>query len=222
MTEITTDLILKAYTAGLFPMAENREDPDIFWVEPKMRGILPLDDFHASKRLIKKIRQGIYRVTINKAFDQVIDACSNPRPGHEDTWINPMIKSLYSDLHEQGFVHSIECWDEGELVGGLYGVAIGGAFFGESMFHRKTDASKIALCYLVARLKAGHFKLLDTQFQTDHLKQFGTMEIPKDEYLIQLDAALQEPEDNKEYPDFYSLGEVVSPPNIVQLITHTS
>lgn len=216
MTEITADILLKAYMCGCFPMAESRDDEELFWVDPKERGILPLDSFHTPKRLIKAIKAEPYEVTIDQAFAKVIRACAAPRVGHDDSWINSTIMKLYEELFERGNAHSVECWHEGELVGGLYGVDIGSGFFGESMFHTKTNASKIALCYLVARLKAGGYTLLDTQFVTEHLSQFGAIEISRDEYLTMLKSAVANP------ADFYSLNSSSSSSTILQLITQIS
>lgn len=188
---VTPDLLLKAYAAGIFPMAENHTDPNLFWVSPEQRGILPLEDFHIPKRLKRTVRADTFRVTTDVCFADVMRACAAPAPGRTETWINDEILRLYTDLHEMGFAHSIECWQDGKLAGGLYGVALRGAFFGESMFHHITDASKVALVHLVARLKAGGFVLLDTQFITTHLAQFGTIEIPREAYLQALDHALE-------------------------------
>ncbi len=193
---LTPELVLRAYAAGIFPMSESRDDPSIFWVDPKLRGIIPLDQFHIPRSLGKKVRQNLFEIRCNTAFDQVINGCAEALPGQDnkgrgDTWINDEIIGAYSELHELGFVHCVECWQNDRLVGGLYGVALGGGFFGESMFSRERDASKIALVHLVARLKLGGFVLLDTQFVTDHLKQFGAVEIPARDYLELLEEALK-------------------------------
>lgn len=180
--ELTPDLLLRAYAVGIFPMAESRRDQEIHWIDPEVRGIIPLTEFHVPKRLRRRVRRGDFEVTADSAFQDVIAGCAEPTEDRPDTWINPMIERLYRDLHELGFGHSVECWQGGELVGGLYGVALGGAFFGESMFSRVTDASKTALVHLVLRLEMGGFKLLDTQFTTPHLNQFGAMEIRRDQY----------------------------------------
>jgi leucyl/phenylalanyl-tRNA--protein transferase len=190
MTDITPDLLLKAYACGVFPMAKDRDDNEVFWVQPKLRGVIPLNTFHVSKSLQKRLRRGMYTVTVDRAFPQVIAACAKAAVGREDTWINNKIAKLFSDLFSAGLVHSIETWRDGELVGGLYGLAMGGAFFGESMFTVANDASKVALCHLVGILKRGNYALLDTQFLTDHLKQFGAIEISQKEYLTQLSTAL--------------------------------
>jgi len=184
------DLLLRAYSVGVFPMADSREARDIFWVEPKKRGILPLDGFHLSKSLAKTLRSERFTVTADRAFAQVVAACAERGPKRPDTWINPPIERAYTALHGRGYAHSIECWYEGRLVGGLYGVQLGAAFFGESMFSRMNDASKVALAYLVARLRVGHFKLLDCQFITDHLASMGAIEISREAYVGLLDGAL--------------------------------
>jgi leucyl/phenylalanyl-tRNA---protein transferase len=187
---ITPEILLQAYAVGLFPMAESADDPSIHWVEPKLRGIIPLESFHASTKLKRLARSDAFQVTFNTNFAGVIDACAAATPDRPSTWINARIRSLYIELHALGFCHSVEVYQAGALVGGLYGVSLGGAFFGESMFHTATNASKIALVHLVARLKAHNFTLLDTQFITDHLKQFGAIEISAKKYRALLDAAL--------------------------------
>jgi len=189
--ELTPELLLRAYAAGIFPMSESRDDPTIFWVDPQVRSILPLDEFHVPKRLRKTVRSGCFDVRCDVAFADVLDLCAEPKRGRTETWINQPIRHAVLDLHEMGFAHSIEAWRGEELVGGLYGVALGGAFFGESMFSRARDASKVALVHLAARLKLGGFQLLDVQFITDHLRQFGAVEIPAREYLVKLEAALK-------------------------------
>jgi len=190
--ELTPELLLRAYAAGIFPMAESRNSASVFWVDPRLRGVLPLDALHIPRSLRKTVRRKDFEVRCNTAFDQVIRACADPRPGHPDTWINDQIATAYTRLHRIGFAHSVECWHDGELVGGLYGVSLGAAFFGESMFSRTTDASKVALIHLVARLRAGGFVLLDVQFVTEHLAQFGAIEVPAREYLELLEEALRE------------------------------
>ena len=190
MTDITSELVLKAYAYGVFPMAKSRQDADVFWVQPKLRGVIPLDQFHVPRSLRKRLRKGTYEVRINTAFNAVMAGCAEATEVRADTWINDRIIHLFNELHDAGLAHSVETWADGELVGGLYGLAMGAAFFGESMFSRATDASKVALCHLVAILKAGDFMLLDTQFITDHLKQFGAVEISQKEYLSQLSTAL--------------------------------
>ncbi len=190
MTDITAELVLKAYTYGVFPMAKSRGDTDVFWVQPKLRGVIPLDEFHASHSLRKRMRRGGYTVTVDTAFREVMQGCAESTTVRADTWINNRILGLFTELHDAGLAHSVETWEGGRLVGGLYGLAMGAAFFGESMFSRATDASKVALCHLAGILRAGQFVLLDTQFITDHLKQFGAVEISQKDYLAQLSAAL--------------------------------
>lgn len=188
--EITPEVLLKAYACGIFPMAEAADDPEIYWIEPERRGILPLDDFHVPRRLRRTIRQDRFTIRVDTAFDAVIEGCAAPGENRRRTWINDRIHRLYSDLHRLGHCHSIEAWQDGTLAGGLYGVRLGGAFFGESMFTRSRDASKVALVHLVARLTAGGFTLLDSQFLTDHLARFGAVEINRRIYQAQLEAAL--------------------------------
>lgn len=190
MTELTADLILKAYAYGVFPMAKSREDQTVFWVQPKLRGVLPLGGFHVSKSLRKVLRREAFSVTIDTAFAQVLEGCAETTSTRPDTWINNEIVRLFTELHHAGVAHSVEVWREDRLVGGLYGLAMGAAFFGESMFSRETNASKVALCHLVGLLRVGGFALLDTQFITDHLKRFGAIEISQTEYLTQLSSAL--------------------------------
>jgi leucyl/phenylalanyl-tRNA---protein transferase len=190
MTKLTPEILLRAYAVGLFPMAERRDDPTLFWIDPEKRGILPLDTFHVSRRLRRTVRNGLYEVRCDTAFTDVVRSCAAPGPNREDTWINDEIVSLYSELQQLGRAHSIETWQDGQLVGGLYGVSMGAAFFGESMFSRARDASKIALVHLVARLVRGGYKLLDTQFVTDHLTQFGVVELPRAGYRQLLSEAL--------------------------------
>ena len=191
--EITPDLLVRAYRAGFFPMAETREADRLYWLDPEQRGILPLDGFHLPRRLLRTVESGGVTVTADRDFAGVIAACAEPAPGREDTWINPQIEALFTELHRRGVAHSVESWQGGVLVGGLYGVALGGAFFGESMFSRATDASKVALVHLVARLRLGGFTLLDTQFVTSHLTRFGAVEVPRDRYKQMLAAALEAP-----------------------------
>ncbi len=188
---LPAELLLRAYAAGIFPMAESRDDPQVFWVDPKQRGVLPLETFHISKSLKKVLRRGEFIVRANSAFERVLDECASPGPGRKDTWINEPIRDAVIELHNLGFAHSLETWKDGELAGGLYGVALRGAFFGESMFSRRTNASKVALAHLVARLRLGGFRLLDTQFVTDHLKTFGCEEIPARDYQKRLESALE-------------------------------
>jgi leucyl/phenylalanyl-tRNA--protein transferase len=190
---ITPEILLRAYSIGLFPMAESADDPEIFWVEPDIRGVLPLDDFHISKSLAKTVRRKPFEIRFDNDFDSVIAACGEETQGRPSTWINQTIKALYSTLHRMGHAHTVEAWDGDQLVGGLYGVSLGAAFFGESMFSRRTDASKICLVHLVGRLRHSGFKLLDTQFTTEHLKTFGAIDVPKDEYEHMLAAAMDSP-----------------------------
>ncbi|HEX8469487.1 MAG TPA: leucyl/phenylalanyl-tRNA--protein transferase [Brevundimonas sp.] len=181
--------LLQCYATGVFPMGEARDDPRIFLVEPEERGVIPLDGFHIPTRLKRTVRTEPFVVRVSTAFDAVLDACASPAPGREDTWINGPIRRLYLALQAMGHAHSIECWKDERLVGGLYGVTLGGAFFGESMFSRERDASKVALVHLVARLKRGGWRLLDAQFLTEHLTQFGAVETPQASYLDMLKAA---------------------------------
>ena len=190
MIEITPQVLLKAYACGIFPMAESAEDNALYWIEPERRGILPLDCVHVPRRLARTIRQGDFEVRVDDDFEAVIDGCAAPRAGRRSTWINGRIRSLYADLFALGHCHTVEVWDDDELIGGLYGVHLGRAFFGESMFSRARDASKIALIYLVARLKFGGFELLDTQFLTGHLARFGAIEVGRAEFQRLLEAAL--------------------------------
>lgn len=189
--QLTPDLLLRAYAAGIFPMADAADDPDVFWVEPKRRGILPLDEIHCPKRLARSVRQDKFTVTYDQAFADVMQACGAARPIRPDTWINQVIIEGYCALHAQDNAHSIEVWANDVLVGGLYGVSLGGAFFGESMFSHMRDASKIALMHLISRLNNGGYHLLDTQFFTDHLGQFGAIELPQAVYLEKLKPAIQ-------------------------------
>lgn len=183
---LTPDLLLRAYSAGIFPMAESREDDNVFWVDPQMRGIIPLGGFHISRSLAQRIRKMPYTVHVNADFSGTVAGCAD----RTDTWINPTIFDLYEQLHLAGFAHSVEVWEGSELVGGVYGVTLGAAFFGESMFSRRSDASKIALAYLVSRLRYGGFQLFDTQFVTDHLISLGAIEITRAEYHRRLERAL--------------------------------
>ena len=191
MVKLTPDLLLRAYGAGMFPMAERAQDPSLYWVDPDRRGVIPLDGLHIARRLKKTIRQGRFEVTADHDFAAVIDACAESTPERRTTWINETLVKVVGELHGLGYAHSIECWREGRLAGGLYGIALKGAFFGESMFSRARDASKVALAHLVARLRRGGFTLLDSQFLTAHLAQFGAHEIPKEAYRNRLAAALE-------------------------------
>jgi leucyl/phenylalanyl-tRNA--protein transferase len=187
---LTPDILLRAYAQGMFPMAERRGDPALYWVSPEQRGIIPLDGFHVPHRLARTVRSGKFTVTADRAFTEVMMNCAAPAPGREESWINDEILRLYIGLHAGGHAHSVECWQHGELVGGLYGVRLGAAFFGESMFSRRTDASKVALVHLVDALKRGGFALLDTQFITAHLARFGAVEVPRRQYLALLHDAI--------------------------------
>ncbi|QEX21500.1 leucyl/phenylalanyl-tRNA--protein transferase [Hypericibacter adhaerens] len=190
---ITADMLLRAYACGVFPMAEGREDPELHWIDPKRRGVLPLDRFHLPHRLARTVRSNRYQVRCDTAFAETVMACAEAAPGRNETWINQDILRLMRQLFDLGYAHSVECWDQDRMVGGLYGVSLGGAFFGESMFSRARDASKVALVHLVLRLKIGGYRLLDTQFVTEHLKQFGAIEISRAEYQRQLAAAIPVP-----------------------------
>ncbi|HLS68969.1 MAG TPA: leucyl/phenylalanyl-tRNA--protein transferase [Kiloniellales bacterium] len=194
--QLTPDLLLRAYALGVFPMAENRQSEELHWVDPDLRGVLPLDAVHLPRKLYRRLKRQDFLVTCNQAFAQVIRACAEPAANRPETWINPTIERLYSELHCIGFAHSVEVWtarDEGrQLVGGLYGVSLGAAFFGESMFTRATDASKVALFHLIIRLRRGGFLLLDTQFTTPHLRRFGAVDVPRDHYKGLLGRALRE------------------------------
>jgi leucyl/phenylalanyl-tRNA--protein transferase len=191
--DITPDLLLRAYRVGLFPMAEARDDNRLYWLDPEQRGVLPLMGFHLPRRLRRTVLSDRYRVTTDLAFATVVAACASPAPLRHETWINPVIERLFTQLHEAGHAHSVECWEGEEMVGGLYGLAIGGAFFGESMFSRARDASKVALVHLVARLRMGGFTLLDTQFVTQHLAQFGAADVPRELYRGWLAEAVEVP-----------------------------
>jgi len=215
-TQLTPTLLLEAYRHGLFPMAEDRYDSRLYWIEPEIRGVLPLDSVHIPRRLARKIRADLFEVQVNRAFPDVIKGCAAPAPGRWNTWINKDIIALYTELHRLGYVHSVEAWRNGQLVGGLYGVAIGGAFFGESMFSRENDASKVALVHLVARLKTGAYRLLDTQFVTKHLSRFGVIELPREIYRVRLAEAISQ------QGNFYSLPDLVSGVSALQAITRRS
>ncbi|MHB1219024.1 MAG: leucyl/phenylalanyl-tRNA--protein transferase [Alphaproteobacteria bacterium] len=191
MNAVTPELLLQAYAVGLFPMAETRDDDSLYWIDPKERGVLPLDGVHVSKSLRKTLRKGVFDVRIDTDFAQVLEQCRRQADNRPESWINDQIAELYNALHAMGCAHSVECWRGGALVGGLYGVSLGGAFFGESMFTRVRDASKVALVHLCARLKQGGYVLLDCQFITEHLKRFGAMEIPRAEYRERLAKALK-------------------------------
>ena len=212
MIEITPQVLLKAYSCGIFPMAESAFDPALYWIEPQHRGILPLDQVHVPRRLRRTIRNAEFEVRIDSEFDRVIDGCAASRPGRRSTWINSRIRQLYRELFELGHCHTVEVWDGSRLLGGLYGVALGGAFFGESMFSVERDVSKIGLVHLCGRLIAGNFVLLDTQFVTDHLRQFGTVEVDREEFQSRLEDALNVP------TDFHRLASDSSPEEILAQI----
>jgi len=190
MQLLDPDLLLRAYAAGIFPMADARDADEVFWVEPRKRGVIPIEDFHLPRSLGKLLRQERFELTADRAFEDVMRACAEPAPDRPETWINEAILDGYTRLHRLGFAHSVECWQDGRLAGGLYGVKLGAAFFGESMFTRVRDASKAALAHLIARLRAGGFRLLDTQFLTEHLARFGAVEVPRAAYRSLLDSAL--------------------------------
>ncbi len=213
---LSTDDLLKAYTLGYFPMSEGRDDPDVFWVLPEHRGALPLEEFHLPKSVKKAVRQDLFEVRINTDFRRVMHECAAIAMEREDTWINDRIIETYCELHEMGFAHSVESWQDGQMVGGLYGVSLGGAFFGESMFSRIDNASKVAFTHLVGRMISGGYSLLDTQFYTSHLAQFGVMEVPKIMYQKLLDQALSA------RGNFFALPYKVAGSTIVQAITQTS
>jgi len=225
------DLLLRAYAAGIFPMADAGDADELYWVEPRMRGVLPLGGFHLPRSLAKLLRRERFELTADRAFAEVMRACAAPAAGRTDTWINAAILDGYVRLHRLGFAHSLECWQDGELVGGLYGVKLGATFFGESMFTRVRDASKVALAHLIARLRVGGFELLDTQFLTPHLAQFGAIEVPRAAYRSLLDSALSSagdffaldalPADGAERPATMVSGPI-SGKLIAQLLTQTS
>jgi leucyl/phenylalanyl-tRNA--protein transferase len=190
LIEITPEVLLKAYACGIFPMAESAEDPALYWIEPERRGVIPLEGFHVSSRLARTVRSTPFTVCVDRDFDAAVDGCAEAKQGRTKTWINNRIRKIYRSLFDHGHAHSVEVYDGDNLVGGLYGVSLGRAFFGESMFHRARDASKIALVHLVARLRAGGYRLLDTQYVTDHLKTFGAVEVGKKRYHRLLEDAI--------------------------------
>ena len=190
---LTADQLLRAYALGVFPMARQHDDPKLYWVDPEKRGILPLGDFHLPRSLKKVLKRETFQLRVDTSFDQVLTLCAESTVRRPETWINAEIARLFTDLHHAGLAHSVESWQDGRLVGGLYGLSLGSAFFGESMFSRATDASKVALAQLVALMKKGGYTLLDTQFVTDHLAQFGAVEIPRRDYLRMLAQALDKP-----------------------------
>lgn len=190
LVEITPQVLLKAYACGIFPMAESADDPGLYWIEPERRGVLPLSGIKVSRRLARTVRSDRFEVVVDRDFDAVIDACAAPAEGRRTTWINRRIRKLYGDLFAIGHCHTVEAYEDGVLVGGLYGVDLGGAFFGESMFHTARDASKVALLHLAARLRTGGYRLLDTQFVTDHLVSLGAVEVTRREYHRMLENAV--------------------------------
>ncbi|HWJ76297.1 MAG TPA: leucyl/phenylalanyl-tRNA--protein transferase [Kaistia sp.] len=216
--QITPQVLLKAYACGIFPMSDSADDPGLYWIEPESRGIFPLESFHVPRRLARTMRAEPYEIRVDTDFEGVIEGCAgDPRSTYRDkTWINRRIRRLYAELFDLGFCHTVEAWQGGKLVGGLYGVRLRGAFFGESMFSHATDASKIALVYLVARLKAGGFSLLDAQFTTEHLERFGAIEIDRDAYHARLEAALTIE------GDFYGLAGGATVDEVLQLASQTS
>lgn len=216
MVEITPQVLLKAYACGIFPMAESAEDNALYWIEPERRGILPLDGLHVSRSLARVVRRGRFEIKVDNDFDGVIEGCAESKPGRRSTWINNRIRSLYSELFALGFCHTVEAWRDGRMVGGLYGVHLGGAFFGESMFSRERDASKVALVHLVARLRHGGFRLLDTQFVTDHLVRFGAIEVSREKFQGLLEEALLGS------GDFSRFSSNASPSEVLQEVSQTS
>lgn len=216
MTGLTPEIVLRAYASGVFPMANDRSDPTLYWIDPDMRGVLPLESFHLSRRLRRTVRGDSFTVRVDTAFRDVMEACADSSADRDSTWINDQIIDLYDALHQKGSAHSVECWSGDELTGGLYGVSIGAAFFGESMFSRDTDASKVALVHLIGRLKRAGFVLLDTQFMTGHLEQFGGTEIPRADYQQRLAGALNQ------FADFSLGGIELSAAAVLQSITQTS
>jgi leucyl/phenylalanyl-tRNA--protein transferase len=217
LLEITPQVLLKAYAVGIFPMAESAEDPGLYWIEPEARGIIPLDRFHVPRRLARTVADDRFEMRIDTDFEAVISGCAGASHGRQKTWINARIRRLYGDLFSLGHCHTIEAWHEGNLVGGLYGVRLGAAFFGESMFSRERDASKVALVHLVARLKAGRFRLLDTQFTTPHLKQFGAIDVDRRTYQRLLEQAIV-----GEGGDFYFLAGGATGEEVLQSVSQTS
>jgi leucyl/phenylalanyl-tRNA--protein transferase len=214
--EITPQVLLKAYACGIFPMAESAEDPGLYWIEPEARGILPLNRFHVPRRLARTVASDVYQVRVDHDFAAVIDGCAAAAADRPKTWINLRIRRLYGELFELGHCHTVEAWQDGELVGGLYGVRLGAAFFGESMFSRARDASKVALVHLVARLRRGGFRLLDTQFTTEHLKQFGAVDVDRRQYQHLLEKAIEGD------ADFYRLAGGATGEEALQAVSHTS
>ena len=216
VSEFDVEALIDCYRRGLFPMAETRTDETIYLIDPEKRGVIPLDRFHLSRRLARSIRSARLQVRIDAAFAEVIAECARPQPNRPETWINAQIETLYGELFRRGMAHSVEAWLDGRLVGGLYGVSIGAAFFGESMFSRERDASKVALAHLVARLRTGGYRLLDAQFITDHLTQFGAEEIPRAAYHRRLAMALEG------QGDFYRMPAYSTPETVLQAISQAS
>jgi leucyl/phenylalanyl-tRNA--protein transferase len=216
LLEITPQVLLKAYAVGIFPMAESADDPGLYWIEPEARGIIPMEGFHLPQRLRRTVASGRFEIRVDHDFAAVIDGCAGAAIERPKTWINGRIRKLYGELFDRGACHTVEAWRDGRLVGGLYGIVLGGAFFGESMFSRERDASKVALVHLVARLKVGGFRLLDTQFTTPHLKQFGAIDIDRRVYQEVLDDALAE------RADFYRLPGGATSDVVLQSVSHTS
>jgi leucyl/phenylalanyl-tRNA--protein transferase len=214
--DFTVQDLIACYRRGVFPMADARDDQRIFLVDPERRGVIPLSDFHVPKRLARTVRAEPYQVRVDTAFEGVIEACARARPGRLETWINGPIQTLYGELYRLGLAHSVECWNGAELVGGLYGVSLGGVFFGESMFSTARDASKVALVHLVARLIVGRYGLLDAQFITEHLSQFGAVEISRADYQAQLGAALSR------QSDFYRMAAYAGGGAALQAISQAS
>lgn len=214
--EITPQVLLKAYALGIFPMSESADDPGLFWIEPDVRGIIPLDGFHLPRRLARTVASNKFEVRINSDFEAVIEGCAGGGMDRPKTWINARIRKLYGELFDMGACHTVETWQDGKLVGGLYGISLGAAFFGESMFSRVADASKVALVHLVARLKTGGYRLLDTQFTTSHLRQFGAIDVEKRVYQALLAEAIAQE------ADFYRLAGGATSDVILQSVSHTS
>lgn len=216
--EITPEVLLKAYSCGIFPMAESADDPSLYWVEPERRGVMPIESFHIPRRLARTVRSDRFEIHIDRDFDAVIEACAAPAPGRPKTWINHRIRRLYRELFQRGRCHTVEAWRGNRLVGGLYGVSIGRAFFGESMFHFERDASKVALVHLNARLRLGGYRMLDAQFLTDHLARFGAIEVERDEYHRLLSEAL----DGEGDFYFFPPEAVIAGGVVLQSVTQTS
>ena len=218
LLDLTPEVLLKAYACGIFPMAESADDPSLYWIEPEQRGVIPLDGFHIPRRLARTVRSDRFEIGVDRDFEAVIDACATPAPGRGKTWINGRIRRLYGDLFRRGHCHTIEARREGRLVGGLYGVSLGRAFFGESMFHFERDASKVALVHLVARLKLGGYRLLDAQFLTQHLESFGAVEVEREDYHHLLEDALEGEADFYFFPPDAAIAGGV----VLQSVTQTS